>query len=158
MIRADATIAALLLASTVLLGSCSGGFQEEEAGGELLLSRTTVRLVGEAGDPGPDPEVITVSQLDGSVGALEVVVVYPNGHPTDWVDATLSARTAPATLSVTVDPSRLDRGAYRAAVLVRGERARNGDQVFLVDVDLTCPAISSGRVAVCEPFVGSTAD
>lgn len=159
MIRADATIAALALASTLLLASCASGEPgASQPGGDLALSRTTVRLVGEAGDPGPAPEEITVSQLDGSVGALEVLIVYPNGQPTEWIDATLSSRTAPTTLSVDVDPTRLQRGAYRAAVLVRGEAARNGDQVLLVDVDLTCPEMSPGRVAVCDPVVEAAAD
>lgn len=129
-----------------------------EIGGELTLSRTTVRLVGEAGDPGPAPEEIRVSELNGPVGDLEVLIVYPNGQPSEWVEASLSAPRAPATLTVAVDPTQLSRGAYRAAILVRGEAARNGDQVLLVDMDLTCPEVSPGRVAVCDPFLEAVAD
>lgn len=149
-----APVVPLLLATAILLASCgSGEPHTSEVGGELALSRTTVRLVGEAGDPGPGPEEIRVSELDGPVGDLEVLIVYPNGQPTEWVDASLSAPRAPATLTVAVDPTELARGAYRAAVLVRGEAARNGDQVLLVDMDLTCPEVSPGRVAVCGSFV-----
>ena len=84
MIRPQTATAVFVLASTFLLASCSGAV-EEDTGGTLSLSRTTVRLVGEAGDPGPAPEEITVSQRGGSVGQLEVLVIYPNGQPTEWV-------------------------------------------------------------------------
>lgn len=138
-----------LLLSAVLVACGSESSTGPGVGGELRLSRSTVRHVGEAGDPGPGPEEITLSEVQGSVGVVDASVIYPDDAPTGWVDVFLSGTELPATLTVTVDPSGLAWGGYWAAVVVRAERAVNGDQVLLIEAELTCPGADGGTVTVC---------
>ena len=86
----------------------------------------------------PDPAPVSVAVTNGGdlpLTGLTAEVQYGTG-PTGWATASLSGSSAPATVSVDVDPAGLEAGTYEAAVLVEAASAPAGPVALPVTMQL----------------------
>lgn len=103
-------------------------------GRSIVLSTSTLQLEGIAGEAGPVEQELAVT--NGGGGTLDglVMTVHPvDGGPTDWLQPTLAAGTAPTTLHVRAHPEDLAPGNYQARLTLSAPRALNSP----VNVDVT---------------------
>ena len=102
-------------------------------------SRTYAAVVGSA-----DPAAQTVSITNGGGGTLSSLstsILYGAGA-SGWLTASLSATTAPSTLTLTVARGALTSGTYTATVNVASSVATNSPRTVSVTLTVTAPAIS----------------
>jgi len=96
---------------------------------ELELGTANRTLIIMEGSPPPAIQSIAVENRgSGSITNLAATVSHPAGQPTDWLQATLSATTAPAALLLAVDPTGLLPASYSAFVEVSSPDAINSPQ------------------------------
>lgn len=53
----------------------------------------------------PPPDTVAVTATGGELDSLSVEGSFTRGEPTDWLTATLSATTTPASLALTAPPA-----------------------------------------------------
>ena len=95
---------------------------------------------------GGDVASMSISVTNGGGGTLRGLSVgpasYGSGQPTGWLAASLSAATAPASLTLTASPAGLQPGQYTASVGLSATNASNSPQTIAVTFIIT-PAPAS---------------
>jgi hypothetical protein len=109
----------------------------------IELSRTSVSWSLSSDPPWPSRSVSITNSGGGSLGGLDVDIVYPSDTP-EWLRSALSLTTAPATLTLTPQPIDYITGEFTAEVIVRSPDAANSPQVIAATLELfNPPTISS---------------
>ena len=103
----------------------------------IALSSTTVTFTDRATGSNPAAQVLNVTNGGQfTLSGLSRTVTYGSGQPTGWLAATLSATTAPATLTLQATTGSLAPGTYTATVQVAstqtGVAAQNVNVTFTV--------------------------
>jgi large repetitive protein len=97
------------------------------------------------------PAVQEVAIRNGGSGTLDgitAVTGYADGQPGGWLSTGLSATTAPATLSLSINRTTLEPGTYAASVTINAPDAGNGSQTLSVSFTVTAdPRIEIGAAA-----------
>jgi predicted phage tail protein len=89
----------------------------------IVVSQNTVSFVANSGGPPPPGTAIAITNGgQGELTGLAVATDYGSG-PGGWVSTSLSRTTAPATLTVGVQPGTLPAGTYQATVNVSATSA-----------------------------------
>jgi hypothetical protein len=102
------------------------------------LSSTAVNFGGQPGGGSPASQVVDISNVGGgSLTGLGESVSYAPGEPTGWLGATLSATTAPATLTLAATTGSLTDGTYTATVTVSSPVAANSPLEITVTFTLS---------------------
>lgn len=125
----------------------------------IALSSTSVAFAATSGSG--NPEATSVAVTNGGSGTLSGLSVgtisYGAGQPTGWLQATLSATTAPSTLSVTATTGSLAAGSYSATVPIASTASGVTNSPVSIAVTFTVSApdgftadvISAGAVHSC---------
>ncbi len=115
----------------------------------IALSPTSVNFSSTQG-VNPDPQKVNVSNAGiGKVSGLAVgTITYGSGQPTGWLAASLSATSAPTTLTVTATSGSLATGTYTATVPVTSSVANNSPQTVSVTFTPNLPAFSAVDMGV----------
>ena len=94
---------------------------------------------------------------DGALSGLSRAIIYAAGQPTGWLNAPLSANTAPASLAVRATASRsLPAGSYGATIEVRSARAGNTPQVVQVSFTVRPPGNTPPVATITSPSDGAS--
>ncbi|MGH7507142.1 MAG: hypothetical protein ACRELX_15920, partial [Longimicrobiales bacterium] len=106
------------------------------------MSAPTVDLDVTHGEP--DPPAATVNVTNAGDGTLSNLAVgapqYTQGQADGWLQAQLSANSAPATLSLQATVGALGPGIYSAVVPVTADNATNSPQNVVVNFVVVAPA------------------
>lgn len=115
----------------------------------IALSPTTVSFSSTQG-VNPDPQKVNVSNAGiGKVSGLAVgTITYGSAQPTGWLAASLSATSAPTTLTLTATSGSLATGTYTATVPVTSSVANNSPQTVSVTFSANLPAFSAVDMGV----------
>ncbi len=81
-------------------------------------------------------DVAVTNGGDEVLGGLTTSVVFADGEPTGWLQATLAAPGAPTTLTLKASPDVLAVGTYHATVEVSSGAASNSPQTLTVVFDV----------------------
>jgi photosystem II stability/assembly factor-like uncharacterized protein len=121
----------------------------------FLLSAAEAHFAAtaEEGDPG-DQRVEIANAGGGVLDGLAVEVDYAAGQPQGWLRAELSARNAPAVLTLSARSRELAVGTYDATVRVRSPAAENGPGLIRVRLEVEPRWTGPLRF---EPVVGTPA-
>ncbi len=121
------------------------------------LSNTSLAFAAQT--TGAEPPVQTVSVTNagtGSLTGLAAAVSYQSGQPTGWLSASLSATTAPATLTVQASKTGLAAGTYNGTIAVTSSVANNSPQTVAVTFTVTQPpAIGLSETSLSFASVGA---
>lgn len=116
---------------------------------EIRLSPASIFLTATRGSTEPASQNVSVTTAGGGVlSGLGVEVEFDNGEPTGWLDATLSASTAPTSLMVTASPRGISPGTYGATVLVTAQGLDTGSARLTIRFEVSGPAGSSTQNSV----------
>lgn len=127
----------------------------------IELEPSTVSFTGAAGSPDPLPRTVAVRNAGGGLlTELSATVTYAAGQPANWLVATLSAVSAPSTLTLAVRASGLAAGTYNATVLVESPVASNTPRAIAVSLTLSeaLPAIGLSETSQLFTAVAGGAD
>ena len=128
---------------------------------EIRLSPSSIFLTATAGSTEPASQNVAVTNAGGGVlSGLRVEIQHEDGEPTGWLDATLSATTAPTSLMVRASPRGVSPGAYGATVLVTAPGLETGSARLTIRFEVSGPAGGSTRNSAgssSESTPGSTA-
>lgn len=114
---------------------------------EIALGATTAAFAATAGGGSPAAQAIAVTNGgDGTLGGLSAAVA---GAPA-WLQASLSATTAPATLTLTPNTTGLAAGDYAATVTVASTVQGAAPRTVHVTLTVAAPA---PRVTVSAPAI-----
>lgn len=126
-------------------------------GSHIAISRTSVNFSATQGASNPSPELITVSNSgSGNLTELSSNIIYEDGQPAEWLGATWSQTTAPATLTLRATVGGLPIGVYHANVLIVSPVAINSPQNIAVIASVTAPP--AGFVKVVTSTSGDNID
>jgi hypothetical protein len=102
----------------------------------IALSATAQSFTATQGIGAAAAQAVTISNGGrGSLTGLQATVSY-GGGPTNWLNASLSATTAPATLTLTPVANNIARGTYAATVQVSAASVTNSPQAVSVSYRL----------------------
>ncbi len=121
----------------------------------IALSKPTIDFEVTQGDPDPAAQTVNVSNSgDGTLTGLAVgTIAYGASQPTGWLTATISAGTAPATLTLSAKTQGLGRGTFTAIVPITAPGIDNSPQNVAVTFSILAPAsITLTRTSV--PLAG----
>jgi adhesin/invasin len=92
----------------------------EDSPPEISLERTLVNFSGQEGQGAPSPQSVSVSNSGGGVlSGLTIQSIQYQGQAQGWLSASLSGSTAPAAITLVVNPEGLAPDAtYTANVVV----------------------------------------
>jgi hypothetical protein len=106
---------------------------------EIALTPTALSFNATVGGANPAAKSASVNNTGGgTLAGLGVSVSYAAGQPTGWLNAVLTATTAPATLDVQPVTGSLPAGTYNATINVASSGAANSPRS--VDVTFTVAA------------------
>ncbi len=91
------------------------------AGPSLAVSRESVAIFSGVGGRPPAETVSVTNGGTGTLGALSATVEYPEGAPAQWLTATLSRTSVPASLSLQAATTGLTAGSYSVQVRLAAE-------------------------------------
>ena len=113
------------------------------------LSATTASFADTVGGGAPADQTINVTNSGaGTLSGLAVGTISYGAGGTGWLNASLNSATAPATLTLHVNPASLGAGHYTATVPVTGSSASNNPQNVSVSLDVVAgPAIALSQTA-----------
>jgi hypothetical protein len=115
---------------------------------EIRLSPTSISLTATAGSTEPASQSVAVTNAGGGIlSGLGVEIHYDEGEPTGWLDATLSATTAPTSLMVRASPRGISPGTYGATVLVTALGLETGSARLTIRFEVSGSAGSSAQNA-----------
>ena len=101
------------------------------------LSRTSVPMTAQAFAVVPDTELVTINNAgQGTLSGLSTSIAY-NSAQTGWLSASLSATTAPSTLTLVANASGLPAGTYSATVTISSSVVGVGSQQVTVTFTVT---------------------
>jgi len=115
----------------------------------IALSPTSVNFSSTQG-VNPDPQIVNITNAGiGKISGLAVgTITYGSGQPTGWLTASLSATSAPTTLTLTATSGSLATGTYTAIVPVTSSVANNSPQTVSVTFSPNLPAFSAVDMSV----------
>ncbi|HEY4954286.1 MAG TPA: hypothetical protein VII02_05325, partial [Gemmatimonadaceae bacterium] len=123
-------------------------FAVKVKGSQIALSPTSVNFSSIQGG-NPDPQTVNVS--NGGFGKLSGLgvgtIAYGSGQPTGWLTASLSATSAPTTLTLTATSGSL-AGTYTATVAVTSSVAINSTQTLSVTFSANMPPFHADAMGV----------
>jgi hypothetical protein len=123
-------VGAALLVSAL---ACGKEAVEPGSSGSLVLSPPSATFDATANGANPGTTAVAVSNgASGTLSGLRAGVAYAPGQPTGWLSASLSATTAPSTLTLGATTGTLGAGTYTAIVAVTADGAVNGPQTIAV--------------------------
>ncbi|MFW6078973.1 MAG: lamin tail domain-containing protein [Gemmatimonadota bacterium] len=106
----------------------------------IALSATAVDFAATEGGSDPADETVEVTNDgDGTLDGLGATVAYPDGQPTDWLEASLDGTTAPAALTLSATTGSLTAGEYEAAVDVTADAADDSPRTIAATVTVSEP-------------------
>lgn len=106
----------------------------------MVLSAVALQVEGIAGDAEPiEREVAVMNGGAGTLDGLEASVLAGDGGPTDWLQPTLAAATAPTTLHIRAHVDGLDADRYEARIALSSPRALNSPLHVQVTLDVREP-------------------
>jgi hypothetical protein len=112
-------------------------------GPSIVLATQTATLSAIAGG---DNASMSISVTNGGGATLRGLSLgqpsYGSGQPVGWLAASLSASTAPASLTLTASPAGLPPGQYTASVALSSTNASNSPQTIAVTFVVTPPPAS----------------
>jgi hypothetical protein len=119
----------------------------------IAVSTATVSFAAIRG--GNDPAAVAVAITNSGGGELTDLtssIIYPAGQPSDWLTATLSDASAPATLTLSASPGALQVGTWSATVRLASARAGNspvdiGVTLVITEAAPTAPSAPGGLAA-----------
>jgi hypothetical protein len=119
-----------------------GGTQPAASAPAISLSPAAATFAATAGAASPAAQPIAIANGGtGTLGGLAAgTVAYGAGQATGWLSASLSAVTAPATLTLTPATAALTAGAYTATVPITSSTAGVTNTPQSVSVTLTVAA------------------
>lgn len=121
----------------------------------LVLSASSLTFNGVRTGANPAPQTVNVTNSGtGSITALAAAVTYGAGQPSGWLTTSLSATSAPATLTVTPSIGALSDGTFTATVSVSGTGAVNSPR----QVAVTLVVGAGPSIALSTTNVGFQAD
>lgn len=125
-------------------------FAVKVKGSQIALSPTSVSFSSIQGG-NPDPQTVNVS--NGGFGKLSGLgvgtITYGSGQPTGWLTASLSATSAPTTLTLTATSGTLVSGTtYTATVPVTSSVAINSPQTISVTFSPNMPPFAADAMGV----------
>lgn len=114
----------------------------------LTLSTTTVAFGAAIGGSAPAAQGVNITNTGGGTlsGLTVSSPVTPGGQAVTWLSATLSATTAPATLTLQANPTGLAIGSYQARVTVSAAGADGSPRT--IDVSLV---VSQNATIILTP-------
>jgi hypothetical protein len=113
----------------------------------ITLSDVAMSFSGTAGAASPLPRTVQLTNGGGgTLSGLSSAVTYGAGQPATWLTSTLSATTAPATLTIEASTGSLAAGNYTATVEVRSGLANVASKQ--VAVTFAMAAAPTGWVAL----------
>ncbi|HEX6307113.1 MAG TPA: invasin domain 3-containing protein [Longimicrobiales bacterium] len=117
-----------------------------------VLSRPAIRVTPDSAaftlvaGAAPTPATIGITNAGGgALGGLTATITY-QGAATGWLDVSLSANTAPATLTITPLPAGVPPGSYDATVRIASSDA--GTTPVFVRVRLVVLAAPAAHIAI----------
>ncbi len=132
----SAAAQALRLAAAAVFGSalaCGTDPVGPGSSGSLVLSSTDATFAAMASGANPDTTAVSITNgSSGTLSGLRTGIAYAPGQPTGWLTASLSATTAPSTLTLGATTGPLPAGSYTAIVAVTADGAGNGLQTIAV--------------------------
>lgn len=115
----------------------------------IVLSTSAIDFAGMAGTADPAQQTIDVTATDGSLSGITTRVVYANGQPSDWLDASLSGSASPARLILRPKLASLAVQSYSATVEISAPNANNSPRQVAVTLRVSAPpAIAPSRTNV----------
>lgn len=126
---------------------------EPDAPAGIQVSRTSVPMTGIPGVTLNETVEVTNSGEVPLTG-LSAAVTYGAGQTEDWLTATFSPTTAPATLTLVGNTSALAAGSYSATVRVSSTVAG----VAPVDIDVPLTVLPGPAIALSSGSIDVTAD
>jgi hypothetical protein len=115
----------------------------------IALTPTTLSFNAMAGGADPAAKSASVNNTGGgTLDDLGVSVSYAAGQPTGWLNAALTATTAPATLDVQPVTGSLPAGTYNATIDVASSAAANSPQSIDVTFTVAAAPVSPAIVAI----------
>lgn len=106
------------------------------------LSPTSVGFTAVAATGNPGSQTVAISNIGGgTLSDLSTQINYTSGQPTGWLAASLSATSAPSTMTLQATTGLLLPGTYTARVEVRSSVASNSPQDVAVTFQVTAPII-----------------
>jgi len=100
---------------------------------EVMPDPGTIAVVYRAGDSMPAAQSISLETLGNAAATFSISADAP------WVTVSPNTGSAPATISITVDPTALSAGAHYASVIVSTPAAANGQMSIPVTVFVPTP-------------------
>lgn len=117
-------------------------------GRRIVVSTADLQIEGISGESTPvRREVAVTNGGAGTLSGLEAAVVAVGGGPTEWLEATLDATTAPTSLRLRAHAEGLEPGTYEARVTLSAPRALNSP----VHLDVTLAAREPDPVLALDP-------
>jgi hypothetical protein len=108
----------------------------------IALAPTSAEFTAVTLTANPASKTVQVTNAGGgSLTDLSAAIAYGAGQPIGWLEATLGATTAPATLTLQPTTGLLLPGTYTATVEVRSPVASNSPQTVTVTFQVTAPII-----------------
>jgi|GEM_PF-992343 len=152
----------ILLASAGAL-ACSGGnggtTQPPPPAPAISLSSATATFSGTAGAASPAAQAVTVTNSGtGTLSGLAVgTIAYGGGLTGGWLSASLSAATAPATLTLTPTTGSLPAGTYTAMVPITATVSSVSNSPQSVSLSLTItPGVAAKLAFTTQPAAGNS--
>jgi hypothetical protein len=106
----------------------------------IALSATTASFSATAGGGDPAAQTIDITNSGGgTLSGLAAAVTYASGQTGGWLTATLSATSAPATLTLQSVTGSLAAGTYSATVDITAPNAPNSPQSIAVTFTVNPP-------------------
>lgn len=134
-----------------LLATCSGATSTNPTGpnpgasqATIVLSPSAVAFTGTVGGADPSDQTVSITEAsNGGLTGLVATVSYGAGEPTGWLSTSLSATSAPSTLTLTVALSSLPAAHYTASVTITSAAAANSPQRVAVTLDIANPTLAA---------------
>ncbi len=117
------------------------------SGGPVItLSASSLTFTVLPGGGPPASQTVSLTNTGGGTLAWATTVATVSGGA--WLSVTPTEGTAPSTLTVAVDPSRVPTGTHTGTISIRstGTAASNTPQVITVQLKLEGPKIQSGGI------------
>ncbi len=121
----------------------------------IAISRSNVSfLLAPNGGLSPFETVDIANAVPGTIPGLAIKTTYATGQPTGWLRTTLSAKSTPASVTMSADAGALIEGQYDATVAVSGTGVST--QTIAVRLTIRRPIIAASATSALIPVQQGT--